>query len=189
MIAENKKRKNNVCDAMVPNPIYDGPLYESVHTQFDSLATQASCQPRNTHSPTCSSTSSEAALQDKAAVRYVPQPRSKSFVCGGPSLPSNESDAANIPRATSISEALPAIRKSGKQRNKLNLTLSLAANESITSENARDARPCDPVSAINPMALTSVDENYAIMSPAGALANKSLPKNELSPEDTDKYKE
>ena len=25
------------CDAMVPNPIYDGPLYETIHPEFKSL--------------------------------------------------------------------------------------------------------------------------------------------------------
>ena len=38
---------SRVCNAMVHNPIYDGPVYESVQTQFETLTNKL--QARQTH--------------------------------------------------------------------------------------------------------------------------------------------
>ena len=167
---------------MVDNPMYDGPVYESVHTQFDTLASTKSTGDEHCNSPTCISSSSIPALQDKSTVLYVDQPRSKSFVTSYPSVPNDESESANILRAESVS--VPVTKKSGKQQNKLNLTLTLTGSDSTgsgTTESKSAALPyaSGPTSAINQ--LRDIDENYAVM-----LVSEW---SELSPEDTVKYQE
>ena len=198
---------------MVHNPIYDGPVYESVQQQFETLtaATLQAAASTNTsatvdqpcNSPAC--TPNTSALQDKS-VRYVDshvhksQLRSKSFVSNGypnPSAP-RSSDETNIPRSTSVS--IPATKKSAKERNKLHLTLPLGDNinnsghstgpqlqlaqfnQDAASEPKSGSKPC-----VN---LADMDDNYAVMSPAGVLASSLYAGwGEISPEDTRKYKE
>ena len=67
---------NSVCNSMVPNPIYDGPLYESVQPQFESLVpgTAASnVKPLNhhLHDELESSTSLDSIVENS---RYISQP-------------------------------------------------------------------------------------------------------------------
>ena len=62
---------NNIGNNMIPNPIYDGPLYESVQPHFDSLTSQvtaASCNPLTTNS------NRENELELCLDNRYVHQP-------------------------------------------------------------------------------------------------------------------
>ena len=190
---------SRACNAMVHNPIYDGPVYESVHPQFESLesATKQAASTSNTfvtqpcNSQLSTPTSSEKSLRyvDPPSSALVSKPRSKSFLCH-PSDP--ESDTENIPRSMSIS--VPVIKKAGKQRNKLNLTLTLigtAADSTGTtgSHNAQNSN-VEPVSSVNPAVLRDVDDNYTVMSPAGRSALVGMAEwSELSPEHTDKYKE
>ena len=183
---------------MVHNPIYDGPVYESVHQQFntlcatilqDSLASDASAN-RPCNSQTSTPTSSEK------SIRYVDPPssahqaskiRSKSFI-SHPSAP--EGDTENIPRCTSVS--VPVIKKIPKQRNKLHLTLTLTGTDSTVATGSDDHNAQNkPVSAVNPIVLRDVDDNYTVMSPAAGRCTLvgTDEWSGLSPEDTEKYKE
>ena len=181
---------------MVHNPIYDGPVYESVQQQFNTLtATTLQASDSSADCP-CSSQPSTPTSSEKS-VRYVdpptpaqvPKTRSKSFL----SHPSaTESDTKNIPRSTSVS--IPVINKTGKQRNKLNLTLTLTGTDSTSATRSHNAQRsiAEPISAVNPIVLRDVDDNYTVMSPAGHGALVGMADSEwseLSPEDTDKYKE
>ena len=189
------KSANNVCNAMVHNPIYDGPVYESVQQQFETLTATTLRAARMTDSDNsvnqpCNSQPSTPTSSEKS-VRYVdppvqlPKMRSKSFVSNDHAHASTSaSDAANIPRSTSVS--VPVTKKAGKQRNKLNLTLTLDGNDS-TGPSAMQNKTCGPISAVNPVVLRDVEDNYTVMSPAGTFTGAAK-WIELSPEDTDKYK-
>ena len=102
------------------------------------------------------------------------------------------SDALNISRSTSVS--IPVIKKMGKQRNKLNLTLTLTGTDSTSSTGSHNSQynTTESISAVNPAVLRDVDDNYTVMSPAGRGALVGMADHEwseLSPGDTDKYKE
>ena len=98
------------------------------------------------------------------------------------------SDVSNIPRSTSVS--IPAIKKTGKQRNKLNLTLTLTNTDSTGTTGPRNTQnsTTQPISAVSPVVLRDVDENYTVMSPPSAQVG-TAEGSELSPEDIDKYEE
>ena len=179
---------------MVPNPIYSGPLYESVQPHFETLT---SVMALSSGEQQCSSRASTPSSSEKS-VRYVdppshsPKNRSKSFASSGPSHSSMPiSDTSNIARSTSVS--IPAIKKSGKQRNKLNLTLTLTGTDLTGTTGVQNSQSStsEPISAVNPVVLMDVDDNYTVMSPvAGRSVLAGMAEwSELSPEDTDKYKE
>jgi hypothetical protein len=103
------------------------------------------------------------------------------------------SDGLNVTRSTSVS--IPDTKKTGKQRNKFHLTLTLTGTDSTVATGSDDHNAQNnttkPVSAVNPIVLRDVDDNYAVMSPAagrGTVVGMDE-SSELSPEDTDKYKE
>ena len=186
---------SRVCNAMVHNPIYNGPVYESVQTQFETLTKQGTS---TSNTSACNSQPSTPTSSEKS-IRYVDPPssahqaskiRSKSFL-SHPSAP--ESDTDNIPRCTSVS--IPVIKKIPKQRNKLHLTLTLTGTDSAVAIEAHDhnAQNCTAktISAVNPVVLRDVDDNYTVMSPAaGRRTLVDMDEwSELSPEDTEKYKE
>ena len=187
--------KNNITDklkkatkvpAMVDNPIYDGRVYESIHTQLDTLESPTvqitdgfdnNGEPYNTapiYLP------KEPALEkcDRSTILYnVDLPRSKSLVFSD--------DALNISRATSVS--IPFTKMSGKQQNKHNSTIVLTGDDLVGADNTeiKDATlPSDLVSSANSVVLADMDENYTIMRPAGAITGVRR-LGELYPEDTD----
>ena len=175
---------------MVHNPIYDGPVYESVQPKFETLTKQATS---TSNTSACNSQPSTPTSSEKS-IRYVDPPssaqqesktRSKSFLSHPPP---RESDTENIPRSTSVS--VPVIKK---QRNVLNLRLTLPVSDSICASGSRSAQSstAEPISAVNPIVLRDVDDNYTVMSPvAGHSVLIGMAEwSELSPEDTDKYKE
>lgn len=179
---------------MVHNPIYDGPVYESVQRQFDTLTSTILQASQTSDSDTslnqrCNSQSSTSTSSEKS-VRYVdqpiqpPKPRSKSFASNDHSHSSISAyDAANVPRSTSVS--VPTVtKKIGKQRNKLNLTITLNGN-GPSEPNAN--KTCGPISAVSPV-LRDEEDNYTVMSPAGQFVGGDK-WSELTPEDTNKYKE
>lgn len=176
---------------MVHNPIYDGPVYESVQPQFETLTKQATS---TSNTSACNSQSSTPTTSEKS-IHYVDPPssaqqksktRSKSFLSHPPP---REGNTENIPRSTSVS--VPVIKK---QRNVLNLRLTLPGFDSSAgttgTHNAKNST-AEPVSAVNPVVLRDVDDNYTVMSPVtGRSALACMAEwSELSPEDTDKYKE
>lgn len=165
---------SRVCNAMVHNPIYDGPVYESVQQQFNTLTvttlqTSSVSDTSADHPCNCSPPSTPTPTHSEKSARYVDPPaqfhisklRSKSVISHC-SAPSGVIDTGNIPRSTSVS--VPVIKKTPKQRNKLNLTLPLAGTESGNTNTTGCL-----MSTSGPI-LTDVDENYTtMMSPASAL--------------------
>lgn len=190
---------------MVPNPIYDGPVYESVRTQFDSLTSTTLKDVGMADNSVCNSQPGSPTTVSDNSVRYVDPPvaaavqmskiRSNSFVTSIP-LPSSarSDDPQSAPRATSIS--IPTTKKNGKERNKLHLTLTLTGNDlNITAEPQMDQNENNPTvvtGVANQVVKADVDDNYTTMSPAGVLLPYSQKRVlcELSPEDiAQKYKE
>lgn len=173
---------------MVNNPIYSGPVYESIQPKLDTLtATQqhqvssVATQP-SSNRPACSPNA-------EGTVRYVDQPvhasplQSKSFVSIHSSAPSS-GNAANILQSESVSTQ--ATKKNQKQRNKFHLTLSLGGNDpdcgtDVTSGSSLPAKSegqASPMACINPV--------VHVLSDAGML---NAGYDEISPEDTEKYTE
>ena len=82
-----KESKQRVCQTMVPNPIYDGdgdgPVYDSVRPQYETLVAVAPARFTETHQ--ASSVTESSHNNDADVVRYVdppvqlPQFRSQSF--------------------------------------------------------------------------------------------------------------
>ena len=183
---------NRVQNAMIHNPIYDGPVYESVQPHFDTLtaATQQALASSTTSADKSLCTTTPPALQNKAqkANRYIDQPSQQRCQSFSQSSPTDN----NTPRSGSVSipkARVMALKKNGRERNKLHLTLTL---------NGSDPSPttCVPKSDGSSVTLSGTimcanpavaDENYMVMSPiTGSLNAKVI---ELSPEDTAKYKE
>ena len=148
---------------MVHNPIYDGPVYDSVQPQFrtptvDKLQAIAT----NSSSPTCTHTSPPI---PNNSVCYFDQSSPH------PSQSFSHSLLGDNNSQCSTSVSVPAVRamalkKNGKERNKLHLSLTL-----------------DGYSAGNAA-------SYMVMSPLPSVPG-SLKAGmiELSPEDTEKYNE
>ena len=189
-----EKSATNVCNVMVHNPIYDGPVYESVQGQFESLNSNTLLTEGTTDN-SCNSQSSTPTTVSDNTVRYTDPPvqRSKngsnSFISSIPPHSSTpDRDTENVPRSTSI------IKKNGKERNKLHLTLALTENNLNLNAEPQDCQNHNPLPTdgeTNRVMLTNVDEHYMVMSPAGMPAN-SVKEGwcELSPEDiAQKYKE
>ena len=230
---------SRVQNAMVHNPIYDGPVYDSIlgESHFDSLASvtkqdlslsnaSQSESPCNSPPPSqCGADTGRAAphsyLQDNSpkTVRYLDRPihpRSQSLT--PLSNPNN-----STPRSTSVcvvptgeNTRMMALKKNGKERNKLHLTLTLNNENDEKPAPPRHVRGKDvtspalrtksvpgsgPAMRVNNDVIATTatssemdaDENYTVMSPVGirsggrgSLSTKVI---ELSPEDTAKYRE
>lgn len=198
LFSENNviKSTNNACNAMIHNPIYDGPVYESVHRQFEALTLSTpqaadNCDEQPYNSEASTPTSSEK------SVRYVDQPfqrpdnvRSKSFISKSPLISSDQGTTAQ--RSTSVS--IPCVpKKTGKERNKLHLTLTLTGIDLDATNEPHPQSQIQANKATNAAAaqLTDVDDNYLLMSPIGVLSGiGNIEWSEPSPEDsTQKYKE
>ena len=196
-----------VQNAMVHNPIYDGPLYESVlERHFDSLASVSKHDYSSSNSSACNSPgpynsiSPDTVLQDNfhKNTRYLDRPiHQRSQV-----LPQHSSDSNNTSQSTTASvPAIMALKKNGKERNKLHLTLPLNnQNETCPNPGASDVHPSASTAAVNvsgskmPSCMNpvmtfccNVDANYTVMSPVARSMKAEVV--ELSPEDTEKYKE
>ena len=194
---------NRMQNAMVHNPIYDGPVYESVQPHFDTLtaSVKQDLSLSNTsasNDPPGSSTPPSAGCSDSSQkmVRYLDQPiQPRSQSLSQPSTPDNSN-----PRSTSVcaqsATRVMGLKKNGKERNKLHLTLTLNGNKSA---NPAFGVPCKKEEEVvlagdllgNKRAVTSNgDENYTVMSPIRGKNSCNIGRViELSPEDTDKYKE
>ena len=92
-----------------------------------------------------------------------------------------------------------ALKKNGKERNKLHLTLTLNGNETVNSTSGAPGENEDttvlagglPENDGTTVAIVTSDgdENYTVMSPIKGKGSGNTGVMELSPEDTDKYKE
>ena len=197
---------NRMQNAMVHNPIYDGPVYESVQPHFDTLTasvkqdlslsnTSASNSPPRSSSPPDTGNNNSQRM-----VRYLDrpiQPRSLSLL--HPSTPDNNNPSAiGVPAAqTTPSTRAMGLKKNGKERNKLHLTLTLDENESanpafgVSSRKEEETMLVGDVPGNKRDVTSDGDENYAVMSPIKRKDGGNIigGMTELSPEDTDKYKE
>ena len=132
---------NRMQNAMVHNPIYDGPIYENVQRHFDTLTatvkqdlslsnTSASDSPRpGSSTPPYVGSNNNSQKMARYLDRPI-QPRSQSL--SHPSTPDN-----NNPKSTSVcaqaATGVMGLKKNGKERNKLHLTLTLNENESANT--------------------------------------------------------
>ena len=134
---------NRMQNAMVHNPIYDGPVYESVQRHFDTLTatvkqdlslsnTSASDSPRPGSSTPPYVGSNNNSQKMICYLDRPIQPRSSSQSLSHPSTPDN-----NNPKSTSVcaqaATGVMGLKKNGKERNKLHLTLTLDGNESANT--------------------------------------------------------
>lgn len=196
---------NRVHNAMVHNPIYDGPVYESVRPHFDTLTTSVKkdLSPSNTSASNGSRPGSSTppnagnGNNSQKMARYLDrpiQPRSQSL--SHPSTPDNNNPRSTSVCAQSATRAM-GLKKNGKERNKLHLTLTLNGSESA---NPASGAPCRKEEAVlagdllgndgdKRAVTTDGDENYTVMSPIKRKDSGNIGMTELSPEDTDKYKE
>ncbi len=138
---------------MVPNPIYSGPLYETVPQGYNPLCSSASTTPDS--SPTTPNNSS---------IHYTLNPTSRPDIVDlvrQNSLPTHPNERIPSPltrtsyRSSSISSN-STIRKPQHERNKLHLTLSLGMSEKERDKNT---------SVKQRVSVLSDDANYTVMSP------------------------
>lgn len=205
---------NRVQNAMVHNPIYDGPVYESVQPHFDSLTsvTKQDLSSSNTSAcnsppPSCSTSTPPNTLgnSSQGIVRYLDRPvhsiqphAQRSLSLSNPSTPDNDVNQLAISTQVPTQRNM-ALKKNGKERNKLHLTLTLVgANEEANTEQpavskdtvlglSRDRSMTVPSVQVSG-GLRSGDDNYSVMKPlTGSGMNTVI--TELSPEDTEKYRE
>lgn len=179
-----EKSTANVCNAMVHNPIYAGPVYESVQSQFESLTSTTQQAAGITDNSACNNQSSTTTTVYDSTVRYADPPvqrskiRSNSFVSIPPHSSTSNSDAENVSQSTRIT--IPAINKNGKERNKLHLTLPYIGHNLNINAEPQPSQNHNPLSIdkeMNQVVLIDADENYTVMSPVGVLANSM--KDEL----------
>ena len=200
---------------MVHNPIYDGPVYESVQPHFDSLTsvTKQDLSSSNTSAcnsppPSCSTSTPPNTLGNslQANVRYLDRPVhgiqshiQRSLSLSNPTTPDNDTNQLTMSTQVPTQRSM-ALKKNGKERNKLHLTLTLvgANDEANTKQPAvskdavlgpsRDRSMTVPGVQVGRGPRSSGDDNYSVMKPlAGSGMNTVI--TELSPEDTEKYRE
>ena len=177
---------------MVHNPIYDGPVYESVPEQrFDSLTSVSKQDLSLSNTSACNSpdpcnpTSLDNILLNDSShknPRYLDRPiQPQSLTQSLARNPSDHDSNVSVPR-------LMALKKNGKERNKLHLTLTLNNQDDSDTSPARVPVATSGSKCLNPVitSRTQVDEYYTVMSPVTDSVNQVV---ELSPEDTEKYKE
>ena len=182
------------------NPIYDGPVYESIQNRFATLTSTVEQTTGITeidnlacNSQPCMPTTSDNTMRYADPRPQTSKIQSNSFISGIPSqFSARNGNDKNVPRSSSVS--IPAVKKNVKKRNKLHLTLALERNDlDITAEQqtSQDNNLYPTGGQTNCDMLTNVDEHYMVMSPASVLSN-SMKGGwcELSPEDiAQKYKE
>lgn len=179
-ISARKRTRRPALEPMVPNPIYSGPVYETVPQGYNPLCSSASTTPDS--SPT---------TPLNCNIHYTPSPTSRADIFDlvrQNSIPTQQT-TERIPspltrtsyRSSSVSSN-STIKKPQRERNKLHLTLSLGMDENgSVKEKATESL------------VLSDDTNYTIMSPVNSCRKfeTSLSEGwaETSPENTSKYQE
>ena len=150
---------------MVTNPIYDGPMYESIHQNF-SMA----CSPINFN------TSATSNNESPTSPRYFVHTHNSEVAKQYANTP--DSTASDVPLVPAV---LP---KTSKERNKLQLTLSLEpAVSNDTGGSATHTRlAATSFGGIKPDRDCSNEDNYTVMSPAAASDTQSGGCTEVTPE-------
>ena len=194
---------------MVHNPIYDGPIYESVIQDFNTLQSSTSEAVASAH--TNDSKPQESPPPDNNSVRYLDEPIQPRMKVDNARSSSCHSRALGL-TTRSASVSIPS-KRTTQERNKLQLTLSLGSTAALTSNMLGERKNRENgvmTHSLNGSAVTihhptapkfipaiaivsSQDENYTVMSPAGTrtamLGSLENGFGELSPEDTEKYRE
>ena len=158
--------KNSVCKVMIHNPIYagDGPVYDSVQTQFEGNNDTELNISQSEDTTDRQYDNVRLSLNDTD--RYVDPPVQlqclyNNTVSDSANAPINRSGSVSMPQTT---PRVMALKKNGQERNKLHLSLSLGGNDS-TNIHTHEAAP-KPIPKKYAVALADMDEPYTVMSPA-----------------------
>lgn len=207
---DHSQKTRQRSDVMITNPIYSGPLYETVPQGYNQLSSSASTTPDS--SPTTPlngdtvhysiNPTSRTDILDLVRQNTISTQQSGRVVSplAGNSYRSSSISSNSMvrphthkgSRSASVSGNL-TFKRPHRERNKLHLTLSLSdkGNDSEQSNTIKESA-LKKQEAGSVGAIAAEDENYTIMSPAGSLAfGSSLIGGwgELSPELTSKYQE
>ena len=195
---------SRVCNIMTHNPIYDGPLYDSIATQFDNLTAETSkavaCV--ENHSPPRSltaqhqQTSSDTHKNSPPTERYVEYQTTQLQNESLPSNPGTNSSLQGIEVAStshSASAYIPATKMvmdniTAGQASKLKLSLPNDPNHSIhdhttSGDQMENGLECELMirklsssasANLTPTELRREDEKYSIMSPATAFSGSNM---------------
>ena len=173
---------------MVNNPIYDGPVYESVQLQFDTLRSLTTTTQDTSTTTSPESTANSPLIPDELT-QQSQRVRSKSLSSKEcPSLEHLAPPANGAGRSTSVS--VPATKKKGMGQNKSHLVLSLTGNDAPPNSGVVIPQSHGSMAGIS----WERDENYMIMSPASAFIitdslNGGWGDSESTPVNFEKHKE
>ena len=115
---------NRMYNSMVPNPIYDGPVYDRVQPQFDALSAHSnSLSKKSTSSRAHDNLPSTTASTNPCFDHDEELPHLPHLISKSPSS-SNVYTLTDSPHKIDTSTGNPpALKKNGQERNKLHLTL------------------------------------------------------------------
>ena len=169
---------------MTNNPIYDGPVYDSiVQSQFDTLPIKASEASKNESITVTSdydqSTVTVSEIDDNSESvdpdRYVKQScRSKSFSfspCTNSSAPSTESDVVNVNQGSTQSASLSAPKSGDSEQSKLFLTLPTyrECKENYDNLGDNERHESKAIFQEEHQAKDDEDNMYTVMRPIGTV--------------------
>ena len=176
---------------MTNNPIYDGPVYDSiVQSQFDTLPIKAS-EASNNGPVTVMSDSDQSTVtisetndnsESVAHDRYVQQScQSKSFLpslCTNSPAPSTDVDVVNVScQSTSVSTqsacSITTLQGGGNKQKRLFLTLP-TYRECTESDNdgnfgVKERPKCNELNQTDPTKNQAKDDEYTVMRPIGTV--------------------
>lgn len=180
-------------ESMVPNPIYDGPMYESIHQQFNKVVhTPNSDCALLTPSPSPTSPHYVRDLKQYENMDLPSAPTSASSPAPESTLALNLASSVLSPSPITEASLIPPIfnSKTPKERNKLQLTLNLNNLEvhgSTCSSERASRRRANTIeygdrlgtgSSFRGRCVTapSIDDNYITLSPFGTVPGKESGK-------------
>ena len=175
---------------MVHNPIYDGPIYDSVHLQFESLTAAT----RDTEQSSNSSCHQHTTADNSLAAHYVDKPIIlTSHIQKRPSSSHTHNSAVSDIASQSESGCMQGTltEDDGEEQRKLHLTIPIDfemssrqcmsnAGPSILTEEEESTGPGQesqnsalrfiPLACgVNPASPSGVEEMYTLMSPTGTI--------------------
>lgn len=162
------KSARRACNTMVTNPIYDGPVYESVpQPRFDALTSAVlnhSHDPSRSHLLTNSDTH-----RDQLTARYVKHPSQSQSQSDSIYL-SDQYSTISHDVANSGTSSMPA-----SERNNLPLTIPtiITSSNSVMDEVNTTPKPLPDSPSLMPAMLS---DTYTVMSPAGTITASNKDK-------------
>ncbi len=183
------RKSTSTSQAMIENPIYSGPVYETVPQGYNPLCSSASTTPDS--SPT---------TPINCNIHYTANPTSRTDIIDlvrKNTLPTQPNDRILSPlagtsyRSSSLS-GNSTVKRPHSERNKLHLTLSLGRSHKEADQNGTEKGGAKKSGSGSGGPLSEEDANYTVMSPAisrtfGSSLNGGW--GETNPEVTSKYKE